>query len=151
MVEIKTDKEFYVGENLSGIITVTVSPELKEAVIRLDFELPSGEKFCSPTLESVDENNQTQYAVPQQCLDRMGESHIQAIATLDGYIEKSNVLHIPINKSINAVEDFAEAEPDLMASLLNEFEETKETVEVLGKQITNPVTIKSWYSEDGEQ
>ena len=168
MVEITTDKDFYVGEHLSGIITVTVSPELKEADIRLDFELPSGEKFCSPQLSGVDENYQTQYAVPQQCLDRMGASYIQAIVSLGAaYIEKSDVLKIIVNKSVNAVEDFAEDEPDLMAELLNEFGETKEKVEeLLDVAVTeenieqavedymaeNPVntrvTVKTWTEED---
>lgn len=150
MVEIRTDKEYYVGEHLSGIIKVTVSPELKEADIRLDFELPSGEKFCSPLLNGVNENYQTEYAVPQQCLEQMGTSYIQAIVSLGTmYIEKSQVLKINVNKSVNAVEDFAESKPDLFNEIQSQIAENTAKVNELGNR-TSTITIKSWYAEDTE-
>lgn len=124
MITIKTEDVFHVGENVSNYITVKVSEGLKNADLRLEFETPLFEKYCTPEALIIDpETCEAMYSVPKSILSYHGLCHIQAVATLDSYIEKSDVLEVEVEWSVNAIESLPDEQPDLVRTLQGKVED----------------------------
>lgn len=147
MIVLKSTDDFYVGENLSNIITVEVSDNLKEAELRLEFERPDGEKFTSEklTLDGL----KVDYAVPKSVCTCRGQGGVQAVAALGAKIEKSEIVNITICRSINATEDLPKNKPDLVSEMQAQIADNTKRVEELENKV-GVITIKTWNGNDTE-
>lgn len=105
----------YDGENNSRMITVEVEEALRDKKIFLEFEKPNGDKKVSDVLTLND--GIIEYYLKSDLLDEVGYLKIQAIATSDDFVQKSEIVNYYVSRSINATEQIASTTPSVFDKL----------------------------------
>ncbi len=146
MIMLKIVDTLYVGENVSNKVIVNVSEDLLSSQLFVEFDAPSGDKFCSPILCINPHTKEAIYSIPASILNCIGPGKAQGVAIKGDYTEKSEPVSFKVKYSVNAIETLPKDSPDLVRCLINavnEFranmEEVKNLALLLDTNISNAV------------
>lgn len=130
------------NENKATVLTISFENDVSNKDVYLEFEKANKEKFVSKRLEievvkSIVENLELTsiygyFEMPNTLLDVKGDLLMQVVVRdNENVVYKSNIYKFYVGKSINAVDEIEESNPDLISDIQKQIDEVENKTKIL--------------------